>query len=63
MIERNEKLMWDQYHISKLDEADLDMRALKRKLGDKQFNKLIRFFKNLSKNVNDAFKDSQLYLT
>jgi len=50
MLARNEKLLWEEYAIHKLDEADLDLRALKRQLGKKRFNKYLRFFKNVSKN-------------
>lgn len=58
IYERNEKLMWEQYHIQKLDEGDLDLRAIKKRMGDKRYNKFMRFFKNVSKNPNDAMKDS-----
>ena len=46
-----------------MDEADLDLRTISNKLGEKKYNKLMRFFKALSKNNLDALKDSQLYLT
>lgn len=55
---RNESLLWEQYNIQSMDEADLDLRALKRRLGDKLYNKLLRFFRNVSKNAGDVLKDS-----
>lgn len=63
MHERNEKMMWEQYHISRMDEADLDLREIKQQLGDKKYGKLMRFFKNVAKNTVDALKDSQIYIT
>jgi hypothetical protein len=55
--------MWDQYKISKLDEADLDLMAIQRKIGEKMYNKYMRFFKNVAKNTLDALKDSQVFIT
>lgn len=50
--------MWEQYQITKLDEGDLDLRQIKEKVGEKMYNKYMRFFKAVSKNTNDALKDS-----
>jgi hypothetical protein len=55
--------MWEKYAIAKMDEADLDLRAIKIKIGEKRFNKFMRFFKNIAKNTQDALKESQIYLT
>jgi len=33
------------------------------KIGEKKYNKLMRFFKAVSKNSKDALKESQIYLT
>lgn len=46
-----------------MDSADLDLRAIEKRLGYKIYNKLMRFFKGIAKNTNDAIKDSELYLT
>ena len=34
-----------------MDEVDLDLRAINMKIGDKRFNKFMRFFKNVAKNT------------
>lgn len=62
-MEYDERMMWEQYKINKMDGADLDLRAIQKRLGDKIYNKLMRFFKGIAKNTNDAIKESQLYLT
>lgn len=46
-----------------MDEADLDLRQIKKRLGEKKYNKFMRFFKNVAKNTVDALKDSQIYIT
>jgi len=56
-------MMWEQYAISRLDETDLDLRAILQKVGEKRYNKLMRCFKTIAKNTKDALKDSQIYLT
>lgn len=58
-----EKMMWEKYAIAKMDEMDLDIRSIQIKIGEKKFNKFMRFFKNIAKNTQDALKDSQIYLT
>lgn len=55
--------MWEQYHINKMDEVDLELRQIKERIGDKLFSKYMRFFKNVAKNTNDALKESQIYIT
>jgi hypothetical protein len=41
-----------------MDEADLDLRAIRLKYGEKIYNKHLRFFKGIAKNTIDALKDS-----
>lgn len=33
IYERNEKMMWEQYHISKMDDGDFDLREIKEEIG------------------------------
>jgi hypothetical protein len=41
-----------------MDDADLELKQIKEKIGEKFFSKYMRFFKNIAKNSSDAFKDS-----
>ena len=41
-----------------MDEADIELNQIKDKIGEKMFEKYMRFFKNVAKNSADALKDS-----
>jgi hypothetical protein len=46
-----------------MDDKDLEIKSIQNKIGDKMYNKFMRFFKGVAKNTKEALKDSAIYIT